>query len=180
MRHVVVTRTGELFDLADPQPEDIDIGDIAHALSQLCRYDGQTPHFYSVAQHSYHVSYLCEPQDALWGLLHDAAEAYIGDIVMPLRRMLSVSFQVELLRVESRIMRAICERFGLSPEMPRSVHAADRLIVQYEARDLWGIDAQAEWGCPVVELDDSLEIQPWCPPIACGHFHNRFIELADA
>src|SRR5690242_11754504 len=80
------TYTGRRFWPLDPRVDDIDIGDIAHHLSLVCRFAGACREFYSVAQHCVGVSYVCDPKDALWGLLHDAAEAYVGDMVRPLKR----------------------------------------------------------------------------------------------
>lgn len=87
----IVTYTGKVFDFMDPRPEAICIEDIAHSLSHICRYGGHTPEHYSVAQHSCMVANLLVPHGpdyALAGLLHDAHEAYIGDIVTPLKRLL--------------------------------------------------------------------------------------------
>ena len=74
------TYTGIQFWPLDPRPEEIDIQDIAHALSLLCRFNGHCQRFYSVAEHSVHVSTILAPEFGLWGLLHDAAEAYLSDI----------------------------------------------------------------------------------------------------
>ena len=81
----MVTYTGKEFYPLDPNPADIDIKDIAHALSNCCRFAGHIKSFYSVAQHSVIVSELCEPENALAGLLHDASEAYLSDIARPVK-----------------------------------------------------------------------------------------------
>jgi uncharacterized protein len=82
----IQTYTGKQFWPLSPLPEDIVIEDIAHALSMQCRFGGHVRTFYSVAQHSVHVSLLVEPQYALWGLLHDAAEAYLVDLPRPIKK----------------------------------------------------------------------------------------------
>ena len=70
------TYTGKKFYPFDPREEEVDILDIAHALSQLCRFGGHTKEFYSVAEHCVLVSMCCPSEVKLLGLLHDAAEAY--------------------------------------------------------------------------------------------------------
>ena len=116
--------SGARFYPLDPRPEEIQIEDVAHALGHLCRFAGHTSSFYTVAQHSVLVSRICEPQDALWGLLHDASEAYLGDMVRPLKRQPEMASYQE---AEERLMAAICERFGLPAAMPESVVRADEI-----------------------------------------------------
>lgn len=110
----VGTFTGLHFWPLDPRPEEICLEDIAHALSNICRFNGHTIRFYSVAEHSLNVENLLEQQGCnsivrLYGLLHDAAEAYCCDIPRPLKRSL-----FGYAEIESRIMKAIYKAFGLS------------------------------------------------------------------
>jgi len=79
----IQTYTGKRFWPLDPRPEDVDILDIAHSLSLLCRFTGHTSSFYSVSQHSILVAQEVPKRLRLWALFHDAAEAYIGDIARP-------------------------------------------------------------------------------------------------
>lgn len=79
------TYTGRVFWPLEPRPEDVDIVDIAHALANLCRYGGHSKVFYSVAHHSVLVSQIVPPADALWGLMHDSAEAYVIDLIRPIK-----------------------------------------------------------------------------------------------
>ena len=81
-----LTYTGKHVHSLSPHPEEIDIDDVAHSLSQMCRFLGHTDGFYSVGQHSVLVSELVPAQDALWGLLHDASEAYLCDLPAPIKR----------------------------------------------------------------------------------------------
>ncbi|HKK06533.1 MAG TPA: hypothetical protein VKA50_11875 [Gammaproteobacteria bacterium] len=85
----ILTYTGRRVDLLDPDPATIEPEDIAHALSNMCRFNGHCRHFYSVAEHSWHVALLVSRENALQGLMHDAAEAYVADITRPLKPYLT-------------------------------------------------------------------------------------------
>ena len=104
----ILTASGRRFLLDAPRPEDVHPEDLAHALAHLCRFGGHTRVHYSVAQHSVLVASLVPPRLALAGLLHDAAEAYVGDCVGPLAHRLP-----EFRTVELRILEVIGERFGV-------------------------------------------------------------------
>lgn len=127
MNNAICTHTGKLFTPFDPVAADICIEDIAHTLSNICRFGGHTSDFYSVAQHSYEVSYVCDPADALAGLLHDASEAYLLDIPTPLKPLLG-----GYLDAEKRLQDMIYGKYGLSHTMPVSVIAADRAMLDRE------------------------------------------------
>jgi len=119
----------------DPRPEDIDIGDIAHHLSRICRWNGATRRHYSVAEHSYALALHFRLQGNLelarWALLHDAAEAYTGDIVRPLKRAIDIG------HIERRLERVIWPKFGLHGELPREVLRADTAILGDERDQLF-------------------------------------------
>ena len=129
----IQTYSGIAFYPLDPRPEEIFIEDIAHSLSNVCRFTGHCKHFYSVAQHSDLVSRLCAPEDALWGLLHDASEAYVADVARPLKHSHE---WMPFREVERRVMLAVAERFGLPPREPDSVKRADSQALGIEARSL--------------------------------------------
>lgn len=129
----IETFSGKKFHLLNPHPDEVCIEDIAHALGNVCRFAGHIKRFLSVAEHSVNVSKLC-PNDRLWGLLHDASEAYIGDLSRPMKRLTPVG--PPYVEIESRIMRVVCEKFGLPPEMPAAVHAADNAMLMAEKRAL--------------------------------------------
>lgn len=132
MKTTVTTFTGRCLDLIRPDPADIDIRDIAHSLAMQCRFNGHTKRFYSVAQHTVLVSNLLEGDDALWGLLHDAAETYVSDIPRPLKAQLP-EFEI----AEDRMLKAIIIRFGLTAwPMPPRVKWADDTLLVTECRDL--------------------------------------------
>lgn len=138
------TYSGRKFWPIDPMSSEVYIEDIAHALSMMCRYNGHCKFFYSVAEHSILVSERVPKKDALWGLLHDASEAYIADIVRPAKRF------IEGYRpIEENIMNAVCERFSLPYTMPDSVHIADNSILADEMDqvmgpkpDVWNVEYQ--------------------------------------
>lgn len=169
------TYSGKAAYPLDPRPEDFCIEDIAHALSLVCRFGGHSKRFYSVAEHSVRVSHICDPADALWGLLHDAAEAYCGDMVRPLK-------MDDAMRgyraAERRIQGAICERFGLPPKMPDSVKRADNVMLATEARYLMAAHPQ-DWGLAEEPLTDP--IMPFSSPASAelaflGRFNQLYME----
>src|SRR5262245_8676820 len=103
----IMLASGRLFDFLDPHGSNFDINDIAHGLAHICRYAGQCRRFYSVAEHSVLVSDTVE-QFAYEALLHDAAEAFIGDLTRPFKQLLP-----EYRRIEPSVEDAIIERFGM-------------------------------------------------------------------
>lgn len=161
----VVTYTGTRFYPFDPRPEEIFIEDIAHSLSMQCRYNGHSEKFYSVAEHSVHVSHFCD--NKLWGLLHDAAEAYIGDLITPLKT--SEGFGAYR-KAEARIMKAVCKRFDLPQEMPEDVKKYDNVLLATEIRDL-GLNIKSGF-YPL-----GFKINPMPPTETKMWFMRRFIEV---
>lgn len=134
----IQTYTGKRFFPLAPRAEDIDIADIAHALSQQCRFTGHTSRFYSVAQHSVHVAEQCAYP--IYGLLHDAAEAYLVDLPSPIKWALRSRGCHVFDEAEAAIMREVWLRFGLPAPAHGSaeelaIERADLLLLTTEARD---------------------------------------------
>lgn len=172
------TYTGKRFWPLDPSPEDIDPLDIAHALSLVCRYGGHVRRFYSVAEHCVLMSYAVAPEHALWALLHDAAEAYIGDMVRPLKR-----FMPEFRDAEDGILLCIALRFGLpwdvkNPHrMPDEVRDADNRIIRTERAAVLN-RTDEHW--PTDDLEPlPVTIVGWQPAFAEICYYDRLLELLD-
>lgn len=127
------TYTGLRFDPANPQPDQICMEDIATALSRESRYAGHTKHFYSVAQHSLMVCDLVPDLHKLWGLLHDAAEAYLKDLPYPVKKLVP-----EYKHLEDKVLRVITHKYGLRWPMPHVIKQADLIALATERRDLIG------------------------------------------
>lgn len=167
----IQTVTGKHFNFINTDPASIGIEDIAAALSNICRFTGHLPDFYSVAQHSVHVSYLVPPEFALEALLHDAAEAYCNDISTPLKALLP-----EYRAIEDQVDAVIRSKFGLPPAISIPVKYADLIMLATERRD-FDLDDGTPWPClegiPVAEFT----ISPLNPRQARVLFLNRYNQL---
>lgn len=207
--HFMVTASGRAFWPKDPRPEEVTIEDIATHLSKQCRFNGACRGFYSVGQHSVIVSrgveaMLRSTQEtghtterdvvmlSLWGLLHDGAEAYCGDVIWPVKQdpVLKDAFK----QIEGPIQRAVCDRFGLPHEEPDIVVHGDLRALATEKRDLvprpalanhnTALRAAAEkartgaWHCDTVEpfKDRIFPLEPWAAQDA---FLERYYELVE-
>lgn len=167
----IATYSGHYIYPLKPDPADIYIEDIAHSLSNQCRFTGHVRQFYSTAQHCVLASYLVPPEYRLWALLHDASEAYISDIARPIKK--SAEFGDFYLRAEDILMQAVIVRFGLENTlpMPEPVKKADDLMLWTEMRDLMPNDPPDG-----VEMLD-ITIDPWLPDKAERSFFARFDAL---
>ena len=167
----IQTYSGRRFNPTNPNPDAIVIQDVAHALSMQCRFSGHVKKFYSVAQHSVGVSYLCDKKDALWGLLHDASEAYLVDVPKPLK--LSGKFDAYI-EFEKNMMQAVCKKFNLSEEEPPSVKEADQLMLSIEAEQLMK-PLRKDW--VYTKKAPPFSINPLNPEDAERLFLKRFFEI---
>lgn len=161
------TRSGKAFYPAAPDPASICIEDIAFALSNTTRFGGHTD-FYSVAEHSVLVSQLVPTEYALQGLLHDATEAYLGDIPAPLKALPEMAGYRTL---EQQMWRTIAAKFGLPVDMHPSVHEADRAVLLAEKRVLIK-DSPMSWDIPGTPAD--VLIMGFDPYWARQQFMRRF------
>ena len=166
----IQTFTGIQFWPMDARPEEVDIKDIAHALSMLCRFNGHCQRFYSVAEHAVHVSRVVVPEHAKWGLLHDAAEAYLSDLPQPVKRQIP-----DYGLLEDLLLEVIADRFELSSTMPPEVKRADAVMLATEKVALMGPEPAPWEGIPK-PLEPGM-IQGWGPSQAEEAFLNRFREL---
>jgi uncharacterized protein len=128
------TFSGKLVDPVHLTPDDVCIEDIAHALSNQCRFSGHVRRFYSVAEHSVRVMKKCK-LDPLAALLHDASETYLVDLPRPLKYHPQFAFYKE---VEAWVTGAIEERFSLIdlPEIREEIHIADKRMLATEMAGL--------------------------------------------
>ena len=182
--------SGRRLDLIDPSPLDVEIGDIAHGLARVARWNGQTkgPEIFSVAQHSLLVEALFAAAESapsgkarLMALLHDAPEYVIGDMISPFKAAVGGDYKL----IEERLKRAIHIRFGLPAEPPedlnRLVKIADRASAYLEATALAGFsisEGRELFGAPDLPLSDfAAYLEPKRPAAVEARFLARFAEL---
>lgn len=179
LRSSVYTYEGREFRLLDPDPDDVSLIDVAFSLSRQCRFNGHTKLFYSVAQHSTQTGdvlfeWTKSPEVALVGMLHDAAEAYTGDVPRPIKRMFDDLFPGVFSEIELGIERAIYEHFGLLGRSAGDwnlVKLVDDIMVSTEIRDLMSVPEWRE------DLEDPLpeRIVPEPPDVARERFVRSFL-----
>jgi hypothetical protein len=151
-----VTFTGRRFYPLDARVEDIDIRDIAHSLALQSRWMGHCKKYYSIASHSLACARVAEmtnqpPEVVAWALMHDASEAYVGDVIRPIKRSLLVwdgsgVDEPEVFKeIENRLHQLIAERFGLPWPMPEAVHEIDNRMLVTEAYYLTNYEREEHW-----------------------------------
>jgi 5'-deoxynucleotidase YfbR-like HD superfamily hydrolase len=182
--------SGRRLDLIDPSPLDVEIGDIAHGLARVARWNGQTegPEIFSVAQHSLLVEALFaagQPPPSgkarLAALLHDAPEYVIGDMISPFKAAIGGDYKL----IEARLKRAIHIRFGLPAEPPddvnRRIKIADRASAYAEATRLAGFsiaESRKLFGEPDQPIGEyAAYLEPMRPAAVQARFLDRFGEL---
>lgn len=171
----ITTYGGKQFYPLEPNPDDITIDDIAHALSNVCRFNGHVRYFYSVAQHSVIVSQHCKPEHALYGLLHDASEGLsLGDLPTPIKRLPQFEYYR---KVEHDLQSMVYKKFGLEPYEPADVKESDLLALATEMRDLMAPVSASNWHLEQKPLN--FHIEPLLPSRAKELFLKRFYELTE-
>ena len=183
--------SGRILDLLDPSPVDIEIEDIAHGLSFLARWNGQTvgDYPYSVAEHSILVekiySYLNPDISVKWkliALLHDAPEYVIGDMISPVKSKVGPGYE----ELDNRLMSAILLRFGLPSSIPmkikKGIKQADKISAWLEAVQIAGFDeleASKIFGVPDKNLRNIFSITLRSPKLVRSSFEEKFLELLE-
>lgn len=187
------THSGRALDLAAPDPADVRLEDIAHALANICRYNGHTSRHYSVAEHCCHVADYCErnapalavlgghstpaPYLALAGLLHDASEAYVGDLTHPMQCALPREARAAVRDLHERVWRAIRRALGVPPGVDiraPAVRWVDRQILLDERDALMGPPPRP-WDVPGEPL--GVRVEGWEPERAAVEWLARFERL---
>lgn len=163
------TFTGGRFNYSDPG-SCIHINDMAHSLSNICRWTGHVRFHYSVAQHLV----LCSKQGVTcqqYKLLHDGSEAWTGDVNKPLKTLLGPVFD----EIEERIQNAVWDKFGL-PHPDKNLHhlikQTDHEVALAEAKQLMGLEMSIPGVRPAY-----IKIEQWSPEEAEQAFLDRFMEL---
>jgi len=170
MQPTIQLYSGAYFNILNPQDSEFDIETIAWALSHVNRFTGHTRFPYSVAQHSIAVSTIVPRCDAMHGLLHDAAEAFLGDVASPLKQLLP-----EYKTIEANVEREIFRRFGLADDMPKSVKDADTVMLLTERAQLMPHSTDSAWNWAAdYEPLKSLTIIQMTPPDVRGEFLYRY------
>lgn len=166
--------SGDLFNYNNPEASNVEIDDIASALSNVCRFAGHLRYFYSVAQHSVNVSRIVPEHLAFDALMHDTAEAFTNDLPTPLKAAFPVFKELEV-RIES----AMAKRFGFNFPMDPAIKKADLQMLKLEKERIKGDKSQ--WEClNGIETDDVahlVDLRMFTPPQAKKLFMARFEEL---
>lgn len=158
----IQTYTGRKFHLLDPRPDDFCVYDIAHALSNVCRFTGHVSKFYSVAEHSVRVADLIAEwkfgkAEQYAGLMHDATEAYISDMARPFKQLPEFTFYRE---IEDKLMDSLAPAMGVEYPLPKMVKWADEILLGTEARDLMSPPID---GWHFRYHHHERKIRPWSP-----------------
>lgn len=162
------TRHGRKFYPLDPRSDEIHIEDIAAALSKLCRYGGHCLHFYSVAEHCVHVANAAPAEVALAALLHDASEAYLADVIRPIKSHLT-NYQ----DIEANLERYIAQRFSLPWPMPAEVKRLDNAILWAEMTQNMAPPPEP-WAKWLTDAPLEVRLQFWSPDKAEYEFLAAF------
>ncbi len=134
MRRWMQTYLGHKFTFTVPRVQDIHIEDIAHSLALQCRFNGHIDDFYSVGDHCLYVLSKASEANKFWGLMHEATETYISDIITPLKYHWRWRFFIK--RMENKILKVVAKKYGLPWPIPKEIHEIDERMWATEQRDL--------------------------------------------
>lgn len=166
----IMLHSGVEFDFVNPAASRFTIEDIAHGLSMLCRYAGQCRIFYSVAEHCLLVSEVV-PEHAFAALMHDAAEAFVGDITRPLKQMLP-----QFKKIERQVEDAIAARYDLPQPMPAAVKQADLAVLAAEQEQIMPAGTNL-WAAEAGIQPAPILVRGLSPAEAKAAFLSRFSAL---
>lgn len=153
----IQTFTNRKFHILRPTEDEVDILDIAHALSNLCRFTGHVVDFYSVAEHCYFASKIVAPEFAMEALLHDASEAYISDLNRPLKHYTEAGRYY--LEVEKNIEEVIARKFRIPHPMSPKVKDVDNMMLYAEKAQIM---PPMEWDTRWSETQEAATVQLRC------------------
>jgi uncharacterized protein len=166
----IMLHSGATLDFLNPRASDFTLDDIAHGLSNICRYAGQCDRFYSVAEHSILVSEVTETFK-LEALMHDAAEAFLGDVTRPLKQVVP-EFKV----LERNIQQAINERFGLSDITLAEIKTADLSVLAAEQAQIMPAGL-SDWAVGAGITPAAIRVSYLQPTEAKTRFLTRYHQL---
>jgi 5'-deoxynucleotidase YfbR-like HD superfamily hydrolase len=166
----IITQSGVKFDLLNTTTYMINIKDIAHALSNVCRFGGHSCKHYSVAQHSVLASYIVSDEFKLCALMHDATEAYIGDMVSPLKAVIP-----QFKEIEQNLWEVIAKKYNLPKYLPEEVKLADMQMLKAEKKYL--LPETDPWDFLEGIRETNLYIEPWTSEYSNWRFMQSFKEL---
>ena len=166
------TVSGVEFDLHEPRVDMIQLEDITTGLGNYCRYGGQIERFYSVAQHSILVAMLAPEQYRREALLHDASEAYVGDVIKPLKNLLGKSYAI----YEAVIMELVCQRFNLNQDNLDKVKSWDIMALELEHSALRLKKPQSIRAWNELWAEYSYDGRCWMPRMSSDRLNQWFLE----
>ena len=169
----ILLQSGTYFHMLDPANSRFTIEDIAHGLAHTCRFAGQCSRFYSVAEHCVLASHVVAPEFALRTLMHDAAEAFIGDVTRPLKSLLPA-----YKAIERTIETAIAERFDIGDWNVAEIKAADLEMLAAEQQAMMPAIGD-NWAVLAGVTPAPIEFAFWRPHTARRAFLDRYVELTD-
>lgn len=157
--NAILIHSGILFDVFNPKKEDVNIIDIAHALSHICRYGGHCPKYYSVAQHSVLCSlHSGTPKEQMEFLMHDSSEAYLMDLPRPIKRNMP-----NYVIIEESLLEVIFDKYNLSYPLSKRIHEVDNLLLHFEYDNFY--------------TNPNPNFEFWTPEEAKAKFLARYNEL---